>query len=167
MLPGRCFSEPADEKLDQYLRWDDWRVLGLLADGKGGEDGERLASRRHHYREIIHTPETPSADDLERLNKWRETLGALLVAEIPAEKSWYKTGPADVQVVTEGAMPEVKPLSGYSSVVRSIQPVRAVRLYARPESRDEARSRIRDICENTKTRSSDDACIQLSSCSAP
>jgi uncharacterized protein len=144
MLPSGCFPKPTDEELDEYLLWDDWRVLGLLADGKGGEEGTRLA-KRDHFREIIHTPETPSTEDLERLEKWRRALGDLLAAEIPAEKSWYKTGPADVQILTEAPKQQVKPLSDYSSVVKKIQPVREVRLYARPESRDEARLRVEDI----------------------
>jgi HD superfamily phosphohydrolase len=144
MLPGGNFPKPAGEELDEYLRWNDWRVLGLLADGNGGEDGNRLASR-DHYREITHTSETPSAEDLEQLGKWRMALGDLLAAEIAAEKSWYKTGPADVQVLTEAPRLAVKPLSDYSSVVKNMQPVRQVRLYARPERRDEARSRLRDI----------------------
>jgi uncharacterized protein len=84
MLPGQCFPKPVAEDLDQYLGWDDWRVLGLLADGKGGEQGARLA-RRDHYREIIHTPETPTADDLERLGTWRAALGNLLAVAIPTE----------------------------------------------------------------------------------
>jgi hypothetical protein len=144
MLPGQCFPKPVAEDLDQYLGWDDWRVLGLLADGKGGEQGARLA-RRDHYREIIHTPETPTADDLERLGTWRAALGDLLAVAIPAEKSWYKTGPADVQFLTDWPKSEVKPLSTYSSVVENIQPVRQVRLYARLEHRDDARARLKDI----------------------
>ena len=80
MLPSGCFPKPTDEELDEYLLWDDWRVLGLLADGKGGEEGTRLA-KRDHFREIIHTPETPSTEDLERLEKWRRALGDLLAAE--------------------------------------------------------------------------------------
>lgn len=144
MLPGKCFPRPVAEDLDQYLGWDDWRVLGLLADGKGGEHGARLANR-DHYREVIHTPETPTADDLERLGKWRTALGDLLAADIPAEKSWYKTGPADVQILALSPRIEIKPLSTYSSVVANIQPVRAVRLYARPEKRDDARDRLKDM----------------------
>jgi hypothetical protein len=144
VLPGKCFPKPINGDLDKYLHWDDWRVLGLLADGKGGEHGVRLASR-DHYREITHTPETPSSDDLDRLGKWRNALGDLLAAEIPAEKSWYKVGHADIQVLAEAPKPKVKPLSTYSSVVKNIQTVRQVRLYARPENRDEAHSRLKDI----------------------
>jgi HD superfamily phosphohydrolase len=144
ILPDRCFPKPVDGDLDEYLRWNDWRVLGLLADDKGGEHGRRLASR-DHFREIAHTPETPSSGDLERLGKWRNALGDLLAAEISAEKSWYKAGPADVQIVAETPRPEVKPLSTYSSVVKNMQTVRQVRLYARPEHRDEACACLKDI----------------------
>ena len=35
MLPNGCFPKPSDEELDNYLEWNDWRVLGLLARGKG------------------------------------------------------------------------------------------------------------------------------------
>lgn len=140
LLPGRHFPPP-DQRLDEYLDWDDWRVLGLLARGEGGDHGRRLACR-DHFREITHTPETPSPDDLARLNNWRNTLGDLLAAEIPAEKSWYKMGRADIPIVAETPTSEVKPLSAYSSIVSSIEPIEQVRLYARPEHRAEAAERI-------------------------
>ena len=144
LLPNQCFPRPVEEELDEYLRWDDWRVLGHIADQEGGEHGRRLASR-DHYREITHTPETPSRDDLERLDRWRDALGDKCAAEEPAEKSWYRLGPADIQVVEETPRGAVTPLSTHSSVVRSIQPIGQVRLYARPEDRSEARNRVKNI----------------------
>jgi HD superfamily phosphohydrolase len=144
LLPGKLFPKPIGAQLDKYLAWDDWRVLGLLAKGRGGEHGERLATR-DHYREIIYTSETPTPDELDRLQNWRDALAELLAAELSAEKSWYKAGPTDVQVLTEGPNPQVKPLSTYSSVVRSMEPIRQVRLYARPESRTEAIARIANV----------------------
>jgi uncharacterized protein len=144
LLPGHVFSIPMGKNLDGYLQWDDWRVLGLLQRGKGGEDGRRLASR-DHFREVIHTPETPSADELERLTRWRDALGELLAAEIPAEKSWYRAGPADVQILVDKPTFEVEPLSKYSSTVRNMEPTRQVRLYSRPEQRAEAVARIAGI----------------------
>lgn len=119
-------------------------MLGLLANSQGGEHGARLASR-DHFREIAHTPETPSTGDLERLERWRSALGELLAVEIPAEKSWYKTGPSDVLVLSETNRFQVKPLSYYSSVARNLASVRGTRLYARPEYRDTAQERLKDI----------------------
>ena len=81
VLPEHHFPKPIGDELDQYLQWDDWRVLGLLASGNGGEDGKRL-SKRDHFREVAHTPEVPSTKDLERLDKWRDGLAELLAAEI-------------------------------------------------------------------------------------
>jgi hypothetical protein len=144
LLPGGCFPTPSNDELEEYLRWDDWRVLGRLAEGGGGEHGRRLATR-DHYREIAHTPETPAASDLERLDTWRSALGDLLAAEISAQKSWYKTDQSDVQIMAETPTREVKPLSTYSSVVKNIDPVRQVRLYAAPQHIDLARSKIKDL----------------------
>ena len=52
MMPGGYFPPPQRDQpgrpgLDAYLKWDDWRVLGLLAEGHGGEHGQRLATRDH------------------------------------------------------------------------------------------------------------------------
>ncbi len=143
LLPGGHFPPPTGEALDEYLRWDDWRVLGLLAGGDGGEHGRRLSSR-DHFREVTHTPESPSSEDLARLNDWRTALGDLLAAEIPAEKSWYKMGSADVQVLADTPTSEAKPLSTYSSIVRSTPPIEQVRLYVRPEHRADAVARLQN-----------------------
>jgi HD superfamily phosphohydrolase len=141
LLPDGCFPEPKGAALDRYLKWDDWRVLGLLGRHKGGEHGHCLASRKH-YREILHTSETPTTEDLSQLDNWRAALGKLLAVEIPAQASWYKTGSLDVQVLSSGPNSSSKPLSQYSSVVRGMQPVRQVRLYTRPQDREAAMARL-------------------------
>jgi hypothetical protein len=142
MLPGGHFPKPVENELDEYLRWDDWRVLGELAAGKGGDDGTRLATR-NHYREIRATPEVPTTQDLDRLSRWREALSELLRAEIPAEKSWYRIGPTDIPVITEDGTMRASPLSQYSSVVRGIEAVHQIRLYVRREDRADAENRLR------------------------
>jgi hypothetical protein len=141
LLPRGAFPRPTNQGLDRYLEWDDWRVLGLIAAEEGGEHGERLA-RRDHYREIRHSPETPESADLKELGRWRAALGDLLAAECEAEKSWYKLGQPDIPVLSVQPGSAVKPLSSYSSVVGSIQAIRQVRLYVRPEDRDEAERRL-------------------------
>ena len=45
ILPNQMFPAPTLEGIDEYLRWDDWRVLGQLSEGKGGEHGNRLRKR--------------------------------------------------------------------------------------------------------------------------
>src|SRR5581483_3484185 len=107
-------------------------VLGLLAQGGGGEHGARLRSR-DHFREIRHTPEVPLEKDLEQMERWRSTLAELLAAERLAEKSWYRPGTADIPVVTEDARSLAIPLSQLSAVVRNIGGIRQVRLFVRRE----------------------------------
>ncbi len=137
ILPGNHFPPPTSERLADYLDWDDWRVLGALKSGEGGEHGRRILDR-DHYREIWHTPEIPAPDDEKKLKEQREKLGELVAAEIPAEKSWYSTGSSDIPIFTETPRRERKPLSSFSSVASSIKPIRQIRLYVRAKDRDEA-----------------------------
>jgi HD superfamily phosphohydrolase len=150
LLPGGRFPRPikdetADE-LSQYLRWDDWRILGKLADDGGGEHGRRLA-QRDHYREVYHTPETPATEDLTKLERIREKLGNLIQAEERADKSWYKLGPTDIPVISDNPGHAVLPLSKYSDVVKGLAPIGKVMLFSRSESVREARRLVQEAEE--------------------
>jgi hypothetical protein len=142
LLPGGLFPKPEGNELKEYLGWDDWRVLGRLSEGKGGEHGDRLA-RRNHYREVYHTPEVPKPRDLRELARVREKIGSFLAAEENAEKSWYKVGPEDIPVIGQPAPRKVKALSKYSSFVASMEPIRKVMVYVRPEDADAARQKLK------------------------
>lgn len=144
LLPDGLFPRPVNGGLAEYTSWDDWRVLGLLANGEGGDHGVRLA-KRNHFREVYHTPESPTADDLGRLEEVKKELGDLVVAEVAAEKSWYKTGKADIPVVSQTRANRVEPLSKYSSVVASIKPVRQRLVYVRPEHWPDAKDKTNKI----------------------
>ncbi len=141
ILPGGLFPKPEGSDLKEYLRWDDWKVLGLLSEDKAGEHGERLA-RRKHYREVYHTPEVPRPRDLKELERVRHKLGSLLAAEENAEKSWYKVGQEDIPVRGRVGRRRVKTLSKYSSFVASMKPIRMVMLYVRPEDAEDARKKL-------------------------
>jgi hypothetical protein len=91
---------------------------------------------------IRETSEIPTADDLERLADWRQAIGELLQAEIAADKSWYRIGPADIPVVSADMAAKASPLSQYSSVVRGVEAVHQIRLYVRDEDRAEAHRRL-------------------------
>ena len=139
ILPNCLFPNPTDE-LDTYLDWDDWKVVGALKDGRGGEHGKRLAGR-DHYREVYHTSETPGGEDVERFKKVRAALGDLVVAEVPAIRSWYKTGPSDIPVVSEAEGGRVVPLSFHSSIIGSLKSNAQILLYSSPENAETARRR--------------------------
>ena len=139
MLPDSVFPPPEGDGIDEYLKWDDWRVLGQLVESKGGDHGQRL-HRRRHFRQIWESSESPLAEAQTRLDALRSALGDVLAAVERSEKSWYKTGNPDIQVATEDSG-EVRPLSDYSPVIKQLReaPHRQIRLYALPENADRGR----------------------------
>lgn len=132
ILPGGKFPSPEGEELNDFLKWDDWRVLGALSDGQGGEHGNRLRDRQH-YRRIHATNEVCKEDDLTEIGRIREELGPMLAAEASAGKSWYKTDKTDIPVHSESRDKTVAPLSYYSSVVANIKANNQLLLYVKPE----------------------------------
>ena len=87
LLPGGHFPRLVGADLLEFLRWEDWKVLGLLNGDSGGENGERIRSR-NHFRQVFHTPEAPTADDVDELQKMKAKLGTLVAAEESAEILW-------------------------------------------------------------------------------
>jgi hypothetical protein len=121
--------------------------LGLLAEGKGGEHGERLATR-NHYRRVYQTNEVQTEDDRRRLARVREALGELLVAEMPAGKSWYKIDDTDIAVYrNSGGQTTVEPLSTYSNVVRNLGKNDQILLYSLPEHKEEAARKVKEAID--------------------
>ena len=137
ILPGGCFPKPLGGELKDFLRWDDWRVLGLIGDGKAGEHGRRIVER-NHYREIHHTHEVCSDEDLRELEQVRTKLGNMVVAEETAKKSWYKTGNTDIPVITEVGSSRVQPLSKHSKAIEGMKENNQVLLYVDAAVREEA-----------------------------
>lgn len=151
ILPGNAFPPPTPEDIHGYLRWDDWRVLGSLSEeGTGGEHGERLRTR-HHYRDIYHTPESPTEGDLTVLRLINQSLGALVAAVESSKTSTYKLETSDVSVVSEDHVRKVRPLSHYSSVVKNLNqhPIQIIRLYSRPEGAAMARERVAALLKDS------------------
>ena len=144
LLPTGVFPTPEPGMLKSYLGWDDWKVLGLLAEGKGGEHGERLR-QRNHYREVYHTPECPSDSDLSELQRVEDAVNEFIVAKEEAGKSWYKIDRTDIPIVSETEGGKIRPLSEYSPMVKNLRPIRRISLYALPEKADETRASIGEI----------------------
>jgi uncharacterized protein len=151
ILPAGAFSPPTSDGISDYLKWDDWRVLGQLAAGQGGEHGDRIC-KRNHYREVYHTPENPTEGDHTALRLIRNSLDGLVKAEVSSKTSTYKLEASDIPVVTEDTLRRIRPLSHYSSVVRNLHqhPIEIVRLYSEPEHATEARAKVAQLLqENT------------------
>jgi hypothetical protein len=151
ILPGGKFPRPLDAELGDFLKWDDWKVLGELSAGRGGEHGKRL-SNRNHYRLAYHSPEISSPEDLTFLELIKKKLGDLVVSIEEASKSWYKTGVTDIPIVSDIDPTLVQPLSQFSNMVRSMKANNQVLLYVSPEDSERANIIIRQEVENERTR---------------
>ena len=144
LIKNGHFPKPTPAELDEFLQWDDWRVLGLLAEGKGGEHGARLC-RREHYRMVFRTNEIQTEADRKKLARVREALGDLIVAEMPAGKSWYKRDDTDIAVYgDQEGQKKVAPLSKYSNVVSHLGKNDQVLVYCLPKRKPEATRKIEE-----------------------
>jgi len=151
LLPNRQFPSPIGVHLKEFLAWDDWKVLGSLSNGQGGEHGSRLASR-DHYRLAYGSPEISSEADICRVENIKKQLGDLVVAEEESAKSWYKTGQPDIPVVSNVDPGTVLPLSRYSNVVANMKPNNQVLLYVRAEQSEKANAIVRGVLENERNQ---------------
>lgn len=149
LLPGGKFPAPTKAELGDFLAWDDWRVLGLLSAGKGGEHGSRLKSR-NHYRLAYGSPEISSEADMSICEKIKMQLGMLIVGEEEAGKSWYKTGRPDIPVVSSVDPNTVQPLSKLSNVVMNMRANNQVLLYVKPEEAEKANHIVKEVLEHER-----------------
>lgn len=141
ILEAQVFPAPEPDTLAAFVAWDDWKVLGRLADGAGGPHGARLKTR-DHYREIYHTPECPDPSDLVLLSRVEEVVKEYVVAREEAGKSWYKVDRTDIPVVSDVDGGRILPLSKLSPVVQSLRPTRRISLYAEREKVEKARELV-------------------------
>jgi HD superfamily phosphohydrolase len=151
ILPRGRFPRPVGTELEEFLSWDDWKVLGSLSDGKGGENGRRLKDR-DHYRLAYKSPEVSNPVDLVFLELLKQSLGEILKDVEEAAKNWYKTGPTDIPIVNDVDPTIVKPLSEHSSVVKNMKASNQVMLYVSPEHAEQAHQIVTKEVENERSR---------------
>ena len=139
------FPPPTDrENLEAYVRWDDWRVLGALANGGGEEHGAIIRARRH-CRRVFDGGDFAEPGMAERYDRVKAALDGLVKYEFDANKSWYKK--TDEILVARGdedaTNRQVRPLSQYSTVVKGMQEKSRIRnLYVALEDKQKAKEII-------------------------
>ena len=143
------YSAPIGEDLKEYLKWHDWRVQGLLAEGEGGTDGARLLTR-NHFRLVYQTRENPkSVDDLARGEAEMQAVKAALGSRVAATKiypnTWYNVDIGDIPVQNERDPTDVRPLSDYSSLLRKFTANQQELLYVKPEDVSEAKGTVAEV----------------------
>lgn len=148
ILPGEKWPMLGGSNLKRYLDWDDWKVLGKLSAGKGGEHGKRLCTR-DHYRMIYQTPEIPTKDDISKFERVQDKLGDLVADVAKAGKTWYKIAEdQDIPIRSENADGAVLPLSVHSAAVRGLEQTGRMMLYCVKEDKPKPLELVRQIGES-------------------
>lgn len=141
------------ENIEQYFKWDDWRVLGMLHCGLGGEHGNVILKRQHH-RWVFETPEVPNTSDLEFIEEVVFQLKHLVSFVDKAEKSWYKFESADIPILLRPRQKdeELTKLSNLSTVISGMKAVSKTRVYVPIENKEEAREKVRALRQKREAK---------------
>ncbi|MCL4552403.1 MAG: HD domain-containing protein [Candidatus Marsarchaeota archaeon] len=153
-LKGGRFPAPDKKKsLQDYLAWDDWRVMGIIVRNKSDEHARRI-KERDHYREVHHTDEVPSMDDIDNFRAVADALGQIVKLEDSADKSWYKFEKEEIVVERDNGL-RVQ-LSDICFSVKGLHGVKQMRLYADRTNKDRARE-IKNKLDGKKVKADDDS----------
>lgn len=163
------FPRPdSDEEIDKSLKWDDYRVMGLLAEGKGGEHGKRLMSR-NHYRLICDLEESDTATTLSALAASKErndaivkALGEMVKYDCKPKAAWYKmTAASELILVDNDGKTEIGLLSEHSAFMKSINVGYQRFLYADKPEVAKARMTYQDFLKREQQSPTESASTQI------
>ena len=136
---------PPPGRIDNYLKWDDWKVLGLISGGKGGKHG-KILRERGHYRMVFSTTESASSDKISEADELKKRLDKYECVVCRAEKSWYKSGSEEIWVwQTSDGAPRSVPLRTLSPVVKGLKAVNQRRLYVPASNRSQAKKIVSSL----------------------
>jgi uncharacterized protein len=142
ILRGDDLPPPTSDGIAAYLEWDDWRVLGALASGGGGEHGKRLLERRFD-RQVWATPELPSAEELVQFKRVERALADLSPHATDSSRRWYTAvGAEELLVQAENDDDAAVPLSRCSNLIGGLRRSERHRLFVSEEKREEANRRL-------------------------
>lgn len=136
---GGRFPAPTRDGINDFLKWDDWRVLGEINSDNAGEHG-RILRDRNHYRCVYETTETPDTEEIDRINDLCQKLtnARIDAVIIPADKSWYNINKEILISVADNKGEWSVPLSQRSSIISGMQPINQRRVYVPEHRRSDA-----------------------------
>jgi uncharacterized protein len=149
---GGNFSDPySATSRAAFMNWDDWRVLGLIQQGRGGPHGQIIKDRKHHRKIFETSGSYENARTKERAEEEfkavKNELEAFECVELLVSKSWYSQKIGQDILVRDASSDKLTafPLSARSSVVKSLEPVNQRRLYVPYEHIDSARMKVKEM----------------------
>lgn len=147
------FPRPdSNEELAKYLKWDDYRVMEFLVEGKGGEHGRRLMER-NHYRLVCELEESDASVGALTASKKRNDaivaqFGPMVKYDFSPKASWYKTDPTlELLVVDNDRKTEIGLLSKHSAFMKSINIGYLRFIYVDKDDAEKARTAYKQFLE--------------------
>ena len=108
---------PPPEKLDEYLKFDDWTIYSALKEQLGGKHGNIILNRKH-FKCIFKSQLIPTQEDEEKIVQLKEKYKDenLYYLDDKASTSWYKLD-KDISIFGNGRL---QPLSEKSAIVKAM-----------------------------------------------
>ncbi len=133
------------DNIENYLQWTDWRVLGEIEKRQGG-DHAKIISERKHFRCVHETSESPTDEEVSKIDSICNTLGEMVqYVDNSCKTTMYKWGD-EIQIQHEDNNKcNVQPLSTESLVVKNLKPTGQIRIYVSLENREEAKRIIAKV----------------------
>ena len=118
------------ENLQKYLKWDDWKVLGIISRRIAKEEGEVFLNR-NHFRNVYSTLEIPTKKELTAIGKIEQKFKEKNICYFVdrAEQSWYKLGEMDIAICIDTENKKTVPLSSISNIIRNLKPIMQQRIF--------------------------------------
>lgn len=148
---GKFLPPTTKENVEAYLKWNDWKVLGLINSERGGKHGKYI-KERSHFKRIYETKEIPDLIKLEEydmiISKLKESIDEDNFFGDEAEKLWYNMKAEEIMIYCGNDRDErkdVEPLSSFSSIVKNIKPIKKKRVFIFEKDKEEAEQIIKNI----------------------
>jgi HD superfamily phosphohydrolase len=143
LTPTQFPAPQTESGITEYLKWDDWRILGELWSNNGGPHGRILAERTHYIR-IYFTPEVPTKKDIGRFDRIRNKLGERVQFIDNSTSSWYKLSDKDIRIKRRDEDAS-DALSTLSEVVKNMKSINQLRIYVDRSSKKDAKEIVNKI----------------------
>ena len=143
IFKGTRFLAPDSESaMREYLDWDDWRVMGCLKAGDGGEAGRKILERNHD-RKVVETVENPSSDEIKEFEDKKSRLKEKIPETLAdcAKAEWYKMKGNEIGILDDEKKRSFVELSKRSNVVKGLMACEQMRLYV-PRCKKEEAARV-------------------------
>jgi len=130
-LSDGAFWPPSENisDLNEYLKFDDWKVCGALSEGRGGKHGERILNRNHYKQKGKDWQGPLTEENQQEIEDLRKKYGyEKSFVDKSVTTNWYKVN-TDINI-KENKTGIIIPLSKKSQIVKQIGRPEITRFYA-------------------------------------